>query len=134
MVPAPSDATRTRLLEVAGPLFAARGFRDTGIEIRSRPAGASVVTASSARSAWARIWRAWVKKSWPASVSAMWRLLRAKSRRPTRSSSAPSHRLAVALGMRSSRAAAVIESAAASRSSRRRSRRRMSSKSLMAAL
>ncbi|MCA8965491.1 MAG: CerR family C-terminal domain-containing protein [Planctomycetes bacterium] len=32
MVPAPSDATRTRLLEVAGPLFAARGFRDTGIK------------------------------------------------------------------------------------------------------
>lgn len=32
MTPAAADATRTRLLEIAGPLFAARGFRDTGVK------------------------------------------------------------------------------------------------------
>jgi len=32
MVPPPADATRDRLLEVAGPLFAAKGFRDTGVK------------------------------------------------------------------------------------------------------
>ena len=32
MVPPAADATRDRLLEVAGPLFAARGFRDTGVK------------------------------------------------------------------------------------------------------
>lgn len=32
MPPAAADATRERLLEVAGPLFAERGYRDTGIK------------------------------------------------------------------------------------------------------
>ncbi len=32
MPPAPADATRQRLLESAGPLFAAHGYRDTGVK------------------------------------------------------------------------------------------------------
>lgn len=40
----PADATRLRLLEVAGPLFAEHGFRDTGIKQICDAAGCNVAS------------------------------------------------------------------------------------------
>ena len=42
MGPPVADATRERLLEIAGPLFAAHGFRDTGVKQICAAAGCNV--------------------------------------------------------------------------------------------
>lgn len=42
MVPPAADATRARLLDIAGPLFAQHGFRDTGIKQICDAAGCNV--------------------------------------------------------------------------------------------